>query len=153
MTIPRACNEVCCERLRSRTAAICCVVCDDCLWDCPALRLSDSLFFTRPGAPLVLEALIGPELDCDGADYRCQCVLGHMVILEAPHAQPGRRTMAEKEKRRRGVALLTGIALIRVGYRSTRPHTNCIRMTHKQTANRSELFLYSRETAFVKPLN
>lgn len=69
MTTLRSGEEVYCERLRSRTAAICCVVCDDGLRDRPALRLTDSLFFTLPGAPLVLEALIGPELDCDGPDY------------------------------------------------------------------------------------
>lgn len=69
MTILRAGNEVYCERLRSRTAAICCVVCDDCLRGRPALHLSDSPFFTLPGAPLVLETLIGPKLDCDGSDY------------------------------------------------------------------------------------
>lgn len=135
MTILRAGDEVYCERLRSRTADICCVVCDDCLRDRAALRLSDSLFFTLPGALLVLEALIGAELDCDGPDYCCQCVPGHMVIPEAPRAQPGRLTMGEKEKRHRGVALLTGITFTSAGYRSTRPHTNCIRVTHKQTAN------------------
>lgn len=135
MTILRAGDEVYCERFWSKTAAICCVLCDDCLQDCPALHLSDSLFFALPGTLLVLEALIGPELDCDGPDYWCQCVPGHMVIPEAPRAQPGQLTMWEKEKRRRGVALLTGITFTNVGYRSTRPHTNCIRMTHKLTAN------------------
>lgn len=35
----------------------------------PARRLSDSPFFTPPGAPPLLEALIGPKLDCDGPDY------------------------------------------------------------------------------------
>ena len=44
-------------------------VCDGCLQDRPPLLLSDSLSFTVPGALLVLEALIGPELDCGGPDY------------------------------------------------------------------------------------
>lgn len=65
MTIQRAEDGVYCERLVPRTAA----VCDGCLQDRPPLLLSDSLSFTLPGALLVLEALIGPELDCGGPDY------------------------------------------------------------------------------------
>lgn len=78
---------------------------------------------------------------------------GHVVIPEAACVQPGRLTMGEKEKRRRGVALLTEIPFTSVGYRSTRPHTNCIRVMHKQTANITSFFSYSGETALVKLLN
>lgn len=54
---------------------------DGCLQDHPSL-LCDSLSFTLPGALHVLEALIGPELDCGGPDYWCQRVLGHVGTLE-----------------------------------------------------------------------
>lgn len=96
------------------------IVCDDCLGGAAALRLTHSLFFrsARVGG------IDRPELDCDGPDYRCRRVAGHVVVPEAPRARPGRRTMGEKEKRRRGVASLAEIAFSSVGYRSTRPHAD-----------------------------
>ncbi len=64
-----------------------------CLWwlsaGSPTTALSDSLSFTLPGALHVLEALIGPELDCGERDYWCQCVQGHVGHAGAPRAKPG----------------------------------------------------------------
>ena len=57
------------EQLVPSTAAVCSVVGDSCLQDRPPLLLSDSLSFIQPAAPLVLEALIGPELDCSRPYY------------------------------------------------------------------------------------
>lgn len=84
-----ACPQYCSCLLR--------VVCDGCLQDRPPLLLSDSLSLTLPGALLVLEALIGPELDCGGPDYWCQCVPGHMGPLELLVPSPSQLTTEEEE--------------------------------------------------------
>lgn len=72
-----------------------------CLWwlsaGLPTTALSDSLSFTLPGALHVLEALIGPELDCGGPDYWCQCVPGHVGPLELLVPSPGH--LAAKEEK------------------------------------------------------
>lgn len=81
MTIQRARDEVYCEQLILCTAGV--------HWGpwwlsagLPTTALSDFLCFALPAALHVLEASIGPELDCGRPDYWCQCVPRHVGMLE-----------------------------------------------------------------------
>lgn len=71
MAILRAGNELYCERLRLQLSVVLSVMSVSGIAR-PCVRVIPFFFpplSTLPGAPLVLEALIGPELDRDGPDY------------------------------------------------------------------------------------
>lgn len=95
-------TRVYCERLVLCTAAV--------RWGpwwlsagLPAAALSDFLSFALPAALRVLEALIGPELDCGRPDYWCQRAPAHVGTLERPVPSLGSLTA----KRGRGVIRLS----------------------------------------------
>lgn len=107
--------------------------------------LSDSLSFTLPGALHVLDALIGPELDCGGPDYWCQCVLGHVGPLELLVPSLGQLAAGRGcEGGEVWVALYTGITFISLSYieREHNMPTHIVHLSDAQTNCQHNLILF-----------